>query len=310
MADMASTLSSNSSLSEGLGTDITSHAPSGVALDAIKLMFGSWPEKLFSSGTTVSDSTSLTYIAGYINFLAMMLIIVIIGYVMIAGVIKTATEGRILGGWSSVWLPGRTLVACILLAPLPWTGVGNLSVVQGFVAYLGMVGSNAADEISIYYSKNVNKSSFSTEMKAQNFENISALTKIAFCVGGYNYADVGPDNVHKTVYVNYGNNFNVPISSLLQNDNLLSMTKTMNVGYQGTCGSINFDIPDDFSTSQKIKAKKYVLTQLNDIYEKVVLPLDGYTISDYNAAISNNSNIDSGILAKFYQSSAKIKDVY
>lgn len=310
MADMASTLNSNASLSDGLGTDITSHAPGGVALDAIKLMFGSWPEKLFASGTTVSDSTTLTYIAGYINFLAMMLIIIIIGYVMIAGVIKTATEGRILGGWSSVWLPGRTLIACILLAPLPWTGVGNLSVVQGFVAYLGMVGSNAADEVSIYYSKNVNKSSFSTELKAQNFENISALTKIAFCVGGYNYADVGPDRIHKSVYVNFGNDFNIPIQDVLKNDSLLDRIKTINVGYQGTCGSINFDIPDDFSSQQKLKAKKYVLNQLNGIYNDVVVPLDGYTISDYNAALSNNSSIDSGVMAKFYQASAKIKSVY
>ena len=97
--------------SDGVSSDIFG-TPSGAAWDAAKLIFGDWLELVFNDVGSGS-ATIMTHVAGYVNFLAYVLITVIMSYVLIASVIKTASEGKVMGnGWSTVWLPLRTFLAC------------------------------------------------------------------------------------------------------------------------------------------------------------------------------------------------------
>lgn len=164
--------------------------PSGAAWDAAQLIFGDWLRLVFESESVVGETTTtvMTGVAGYVNFLAYVLITVIMSYVLIASVIKTAAEGKVMGnGWSTVWLPLRTFLACFLIFPI---GIGNattISFIQVAVAWLGMVGSNAADNVATFVVKHLTKSTFDISSQVEGYKVITDMTKMAFCQSGFNH---------------------------------------------------------------------------------------------------------------------------
>lgn len=88
--------------------------------------------------------TALAKVLGYTNIVAMILGVVIMGYVIMAGALNTAASGEMLGrSWSSVWLPLRTTVAFGMIMPSS-SGEGTFSVAQSLVMWMIIVGSNSA----------------------------------------------------------------------------------------------------------------------------------------------------------------------
>ena len=135
---------------------ILNNEPTGIAYGFVQQMLGGWVTQLFDSKSTekVTEATTLTRVAGMTNVLALIMGIVIIGYVMLAGVLNTAASGEVLGkSWSSLWLPIRTALAFGLIMPMGDSGnkevmaSGYLSPVQTGVVYLALVGSNAGDMV-------------------------------------------------------------------------------------------------------------------------------------------------------------------
>ncbi|WP_274643878.1 DotA/TraY family protein [Pseudomonas serbica] len=96
-------------------------------------------------GGAPSDApTVLAKVLGYTNIVAMILGVIIMGYVILAGTLNTAASGEMLGrSWSSVWLPLRTSVAFGMIMPAT-TGDGTFSVAQSLVMWMIIVGSNSA----------------------------------------------------------------------------------------------------------------------------------------------------------------------
>lgn len=91
------------------------------------------------------ESTLLVQAIGFINVIALFLGIVIVVYVGITGVLRTASDGEVLGkNWSSVFLPIRTAIAFFSITPVISVGGGVLSMIQVLIISLILIGSNAA----------------------------------------------------------------------------------------------------------------------------------------------------------------------
>jgi conjugal transfer/type IV secretion protein DotA/TraY len=95
-------------------------------------------------GAPADAPTVLAKVLGYTNIVAMILGVIIMGYVILAGTLNTAASGEMLGrSWSSVWLPLRTSLAFGMIMPAT-TGDGTFSVAQSLVMWMIIVGSNSA----------------------------------------------------------------------------------------------------------------------------------------------------------------------
>jgi len=142
--------------------DVMTSEPRGIAYVFVKQLFGGWVADLFSdtASTTNVDKevTLITRVAGMTNVLALIIGVTIIGYVMLAGVLNTASTGQVLGkSWSTLWLPIRTALAFGLIMPMGAVdnagskdeilAQGYLSPIQTGVIYLSLVGSNAGDMV-------------------------------------------------------------------------------------------------------------------------------------------------------------------
>lgn len=104
-------------------------------------IFSPWGGPTETSGV---DATIVSYAVGFSNVVALLLGIVIVGYVILSGIIRTAHEGEVLGKqYSKVWLPLRTAVAFGMITPSIGVGGGVVSTVQAFVLSLIIIGSNA-----------------------------------------------------------------------------------------------------------------------------------------------------------------------
>ena len=129
-------------------TDVFDMQPGGVAYDWVAQIFGNWVTH-FDNGSKIGkpdDKTLVTIVAGFSNLLALIMGVVIISYVMLAGVINTAASGEVMGrSWSTLWLPLRSSIAMGLIMPIGTLGGGSISGIQAAIVYLALVGSNAAD---------------------------------------------------------------------------------------------------------------------------------------------------------------------
>lgn len=106
-------------------------------------LFGGFIFKPFGSAPA-DPPTALAKVLGYTNIVAMILGVVIMGYVIMAGALNTAASGEMLGrSWSSVWLPLRTTIAFGMIMPSS-AGEGTFSVAQSLVMWMIIVGSNSA----------------------------------------------------------------------------------------------------------------------------------------------------------------------
>lgn len=289
--------------SDGVSSDIFG-TPSGAAWDAAKLIFGDWLELVFNDVGSGS-ATIMTHVAGYVNFLAYVLITVIISYVLIASVIKTASEGKVMGNeWSTVWLPLRTFLACFLIFPVGIGQASTISFIQVAVAWLGMVGSNAADRVAAFVVQNLTKKAFRVSTQVQGYKVISDMTKMGFCASGFNIG-LGdsydkPDGLYGRI-ANEGTSGgatpgagyrlqNIPITTKLKNRNVVY------VGHDGHCGELirpRMELQGEYNRVFSSDAFEIILNYQNRVYKEVVQQMSE---SDYNyqsyMSILSGSNSD------------------
>lgn len=101
-------------------------------------LFGTWLEQLLG---TDGDPSFFADVAGIANIIGLILAVVILVYVMVASVIRTASEGVVLGKqWSTVWLPARVALGLALIMPV----AGGISPAQHMI--IGLV--NAGDRLA------------------------------------------------------------------------------------------------------------------------------------------------------------------
>lgn len=295
---------------DGVSGDIFG-TPSGAAWDAARLIFGDWLELVFTDVGSGS-ATVLTHVAGYVNFLAYILIVVIMSYVLIAAVIKTASEGKVMGnGWSTVWLPLRTFLACFLIFPVGIGQASTISFIQVAVAWLGMVGSNAADRVSSFVVQNLTKRAFMINTEVQGYQVVSDMTKIAFCASAFNKGiedsydrpeGIGLDDFYgRVLEYNIDGNGNVSSSYrdvAINSGNISELAgyTAVELGHKGYCGelkrpdiSINTNSPSE-NRELSERAFAIILSTQVEVYENVVRILSGYNHASTMDALESSGS--------------------
>lgn len=256
----------------GLGGDIFGE-PTGFAFEAAQLLFGDWLGLVFDSTSSSGSATMLTPVAGYINFLAYTLIAVIMGYVLIASVIKTASEGTIMGkGWSTVWLPLRTFLACFLVFPAGIGAATTISYVQIAVVWLGGIGSNAADEVADFAINNMSRKVFNVNQDGRSFKIIKDLTQNSICTYALERADpTGRGNLQELIgVVSAEGDMRLARDQPVYVNTSLAGQNKIEVGRNGNCGTIQV-------TTDKPELKKSMTELILDYqvrtYYEVAIPL-------------------------------------
>lgn len=201
----------------------------------LQMVFGSWILKLAGGGG--GGTTIITVVGGFSNILALTFAMIASIYVLIAGAVRTAHEGEIMGkSWSTVWLPVRSAIGLGLLMPTS-IGGGFVSVTQAFIMWCALVGANAAN---IVWDKSVSMLAAGTPVSTVAPTNVYGYSATVFsimtCVESLRYAGI-TSPLEKTV------------------------GDTTSYGDVGQCGKITLPsiptgsaAPEDFAAQIKIQA--------------------------------------------------------
>ena len=96
-------------------------------------------------GTNVQPNLLLNNLFNAFNGIVLSIAVIILTYVGSLSVLHTAHEGEVMGKkWSSIWIPLRSSVGLLLLAPIPGSGY---SLIQVTVMWIVLNGIGAADSI-------------------------------------------------------------------------------------------------------------------------------------------------------------------
>lgn len=109
------------------------------ALQALAKILGS--KLILGSG----DESRLVLLSAALNPVYIGLLFLILAYIGVGGVVKSALEGRFLGRWSQVGVPGMFMLCIVLLSPVPSQSGATLG--QVVFAKSVKFGSNFADYI-------------------------------------------------------------------------------------------------------------------------------------------------------------------
>lgn len=96
-------------------------------------------------GLTQGSNQVLSHIFQIFNGIILAVAMFILSYVGIVSTVNTAQEGQVMGKkWSSVWIPLRSAMGLLLLAPVPGTGY---SLLQVTIMWIVLNGVGAADKL-------------------------------------------------------------------------------------------------------------------------------------------------------------------
>lgn len=260
----------------------------GQAFDVVRMLFGDWVNVLFG-GSSNGTPTILTSVVSYMNLIAIVFCVVVCVYITLASVVKTATEGEILGSkWSQSWILIRMVSSISLMLPLPAGLLGvNVSLIQIIVLWIAMVGSNGADYMWRYAVANLIYNEVSIKTGHMGGKITADMLKIIYCASG----------MAKAKQTRTGSDFEIPIyitdadgvRSRFQGgmDNLASIggeakrvtfgPVTQSCGYIEVDGEINNNLS---SGSLRSIAQTSLLKTMSELYTDVYKPLDKPT---YNA---------------------------
>ena len=101
--------------------------------------------------------------------------IFILSYVSIVSTINTAHEGQVMGKkWSSIWIPLRSVIGLLLLAPVPGSGYSSLQVA---IMWIVLNGIGAADHLWNFVLNNLSQTSKITQEEIIRIKDNTALNK-------------------------------------------------------------------------------------------------------------------------------------
>lgn len=99
----------------------------------------------------------------------------ILSYVSIISTVNTAQEGQVMGKkWSSIWIPLRSTIGLLLLAPVPGSGYSSLQVV---IMWIVLNGIGAADQMWSFVLNNLSQGISATQKDEINRKDVIKLSK-------------------------------------------------------------------------------------------------------------------------------------
>lgn len=280
----------------------------GQAFDMVRMLFGDWVNVLFG-GDSNGVPTVLTSVVSYMNLIAIVFCVVVCAYVTLASVVKTATEGEILGSrWSQSWILIRMVSAISLMLPLPAGLLGvNVSLIQIIVLWVGMVGSNGADYMWRYAVANLIYNEVSVKTTSLGGKISADMLKIIYCASG----------MAKAKEIRTGDAFEIPIyttndygvrtrfaGGMKDLGAIDSSVRRITFGpVTQSCGYIEVDgdINDNLEAgSLRGIAQKSLLTMMSDLYKNVYTPLDkpNYSAATLRTYLIEGERQDSAALSE------------
>lgn len=120
-------------------------AESTEANSILKQLFGPGVVNVLRDGATTASAQTVI-IEGLAIFTTVVFALagVFLAYLVIRNLIETANTGEVMGKSPTAWSILRPTIGLIMMIPLP--ALAGLSLVQGLVIFLGLIGSGAADK--------------------------------------------------------------------------------------------------------------------------------------------------------------------
>lgn len=249
-----------------------------------------WLKEIFGDfifapwGANSSDSTTLVAEAvGFTNILALILGVVIVYYVFIGGSINAAGKGEVMGqNWSGTWMPLRTMIGFALIMPIGSLGGGAISLVQVFIIWLIIVGSNAAN---LLWSKMADKLATGSRITEAEYvvsrSQVAEIAKMMNCADSmlklnegngdyfqYTYTVNGVEKLGKVSGGSDGVNHGYTFTSLLSHDSGTSYKNQLlriSFGIDGACG--NYEFPKYLEKDRVIGSNSFLSFVPNNHYK-------------------------------------------
>lgn len=142
------------------------------ALQSLSKIFG---EQMLGVGTSASRLVTLS---ATLNPIYLGLLFMILAYIGVSGVVRTASEGKFLGQWSSFGVPAMFMLCVVLLTPIPTQNSATLGQVV-FVKAL-KVGSNFADFTLMKVFENAQSEAVTYSLASEQLPQVNDQMKGAF----------------------------------------------------------------------------------------------------------------------------------
>jgi len=144
------------------------------SIEYLGMIFGDSIGNIHLGGSTNSNSF-LSNLFQIFNSIILAVAVIILSYVSTISTVNTAQEGQVMGKkWSSVWIPLRSAVGLLLLAPVPGSGYSSLQVL---IMWVVLNGVGAADKMWDFVLDNLAQGISATQKAEINKEDITTLSK-------------------------------------------------------------------------------------------------------------------------------------
>lgn len=139
-------------------------------------------------------------------------VLFVVGYTSLTGVLNSAHEGQVMGkAYSSMWVPLRTVIAIVLIMPIPFAGSTGYNTMQVIVFNLAQYGSGFAAQVwdaGMGYIQN-NGSLYQPPARTQGKKIATALLKANGCQETVNRSHGEPVIQQQTRTVQSGDEWRV-----------------------------------------------------------------------------------------------------
>lgn len=144
------------------------------SVEYLTMIFGNKIGNL-SLNQQINSNQFLSNLFQIFNGFILTVAIFILSYVSIISTINTAQEGQVMGKkWSSVWIPLRSAIGLLLLAPVPGSGYSSLQVI---IMWVVLNGIGAANTIWDFVINNLSQGITATQTSEINRKNMTDLSK-------------------------------------------------------------------------------------------------------------------------------------
>jgi conjugal transfer/type IV secretion protein DotA/TraY len=274
------------------------------------------------------DATAFGVIVGQFNLIALIMGVIVVGYVVFGGAINTAASGEILGrNWSSTWLPIRTCMAFTLILPL--SGTAPYSPSQMAALYAVVVGDNIATTAVKKVVGMVGKGEIITAgqiPKASKMTSLNLAGSVFCAANEWNaLTNGGTKNTNTVLYsVDEGNFFDRDAKGNVAYQVNLNDVESIDFGTSGTCGSIYFpelgvfdstwmgDPPPDEVNKEAafIASRKVIIDELN-AYATIEKDMraKGITGKQIEAYLSTSEELPAEVVSAIEEYQATFQDM-
>lgn len=143
------------------------------SVEYLSNIFGNHINKALPGEDSIEVNAFLAQIFQIFNTIVLSIAIIILAYVTTISTLNTAQEGQVMGKkWSSVWIPLRSAIGMLMLAPLPGSGYSSLQVI---IMWIILNGVGAANYTWNFVLDNLSKGISITQKEQLNTESVNAI---------------------------------------------------------------------------------------------------------------------------------------